>query len=181
MRKQNWNEIEEKEGFDSPTPGGYIARIDRVEDNEVKEYLKIEWDFADGAYKGHNRDTFIRASFWPITLYRSYKSTALSFFKAFKTALEESNPGYRFDEDNLAGMEKRFIGIVLGEEEYIKNDGTLNKRLYVSQTRSLEAIRNGDFKVPPLKKLAGASAQTPSPSTWPTSPSSNDDDGSLPF
>ena len=104
MNKINWDEVQEASEFDNPKPGAYIATICRVEDVEEKEYLLIEWDFAEGTYKGNNNDTFARAGFWPIQLRRSYKPSALGFFKSFKTALEDSNPGYRFDEFNLRDM-----------------------------------------------------------------------------
>ena len=34
MKKQNWDEVKEADQFDNPEPGGYIARITRVEDVE---------------------------------------------------------------------------------------------------------------------------------------------------
>lgn len=154
MNKINWDEIKEATEFDNPKPGAYIAVICRVEDVTDKEYLLIEWDFAEGAYKDNNRETFERAEFWPIQLRRSYKLKSLGFFKSFKTALEESNPGYRFDEFNLRDMVGRRFGAVLGEEEYINNSGEVKTRLYVAQTRSIQAIQKGDFKVPELKRLA---------------------------
>lgn len=191
MRKINWDEVKEADEFDNPTPGAYIAVICRVEDVEEKEYLLVEWDFAEGAYKGSNQDTFNRAGFWPIRLIRSYKPTALSFFKSFKTALEDSNPGYHFDEGNLRDMVGRRVGVVLGEEEYIKGStGEVKKRLYVYQTRSIQAIQKGDYTVPELKKLANnrkpseAWSAVPQPSKpadttgWGVL---SDSDGELPF
>ena len=103
---------------------------------------------------GNNRDTYKRAGFWPIVLIRSYKPKALPFFKAFKTAVEESNPGYRFDEAMLDGLRGKRFGVVLGEEEYQKNDGSTGTRLYVVAARSVQAIRDGDFTVPAKKLLA---------------------------
>lgn len=164
MRKVNWNDVQDAPEFDNPIPGAYIAGICNIQDNEEKECLKIEWDFADGEYKGNNRDTFDRAGFWPITLYRSYKPSALPYFKAFKTAVEESNPGYHFDEENLSGLIGKRFGVILGEEEYKKNDGSVGTRLYVSATKSLRAIRDGDFKIPAKKtleqKAAGSGGST---------------------
>lgn len=190
MKKIDWDNVQEASGFENPAPGAYIAVICDVEDNEQKEYLRVKWDFTDGEYKDNNRDTCDRAGFWPIQLIRSYKPKALGFFKAFKTALEESNPGYRFDEANLPAMIGKRFCVVLGEEEYQSNDGTIKTRLYVYQTRSLEAYRKGDFKVPPLKELSGGK---PSPSAWGGTISGSDtpgyadsfsnmtDDGPLPF
>lgn len=161
MRKVNWNDIAEADEYNNPTPGAYIGVITNVEDVEYKEYLKIEWEFAEGQYKGENRNTYERANFWPYAIIRSYKEKALPFFKSFKTALEESNLGYRFDEDNLRAMVGCRIGVVLGEEEYTKKNGKVDKRLYVHQTRSIAAIQSGDFTIPdfkPLKTGPGSSA-----------------------
>ena len=161
MRKFDWDSINDAEERNDPIPGAYIGVITNVEDMEWKECLRVEWEFSEGQFKGENRNTFERAGFWPIAIFRSYKEKALPFFKSFKTALEESNPGYRFDEDNLRAMLGRRIGVVLGEEEYKKNNGGVGKRLYVYQTRSISAIQKGDFTVPELKKLETAAAPEP--------------------
>lgn len=180
MYKINWNEVEEVSGeFDRPAPGAYIGRICSVEDHTEKEFLKIEWDFAEGNYLNYNRDTSKRMGFWPMALFRSYKVNALGFFKAFKRALEESNPGYQFREEDLNDMVGRVVGIVLVEEEYRKKDGSKGKRLYVAQTRSIDAIRRGDFKVPGLKQLDPLTS--PPPLTKPTYDIDDPDDDELPF
>lgn len=185
MKKQNWDDIQEATEFERPTPGAYIAEIVNVEDQEEKEYLRIEWDFAEGEFKGYYADLYNAKDFWGGILIRSYKEKALPFFKAFKTCLEVSNPRYRFDEDHLEQMCGKKVGVVLGEEEYRKNDGTVGKRLYVAQTRSVKAIQDGDFEIPPLKRLAAN--QSPAAPSYgaPTSASGfadlNEDDGELPF
>lgn len=150
----NWDDIQEATGdFELPAPGGYIARIVNVEDVEEKEYLRIEWEFEEGAYKGDNSATYNRAGFWPLPLIRSYTEKALGFFKAFKTSVEVSNPRYVFSTQNVHTLEGKLMGVVLGKEEYMKRDETIGVRAYVYQVRSVEAIRRGDFKVPKLKKL----------------------------
>ena len=179
MKKQNWDAVQEASEFERPVPGAYIAKIVRVEDNEEKEYLKIEWDFAEGKFKGYYKDLFEARDFWGGSFIRSYKEKALPFFKAFKTCLEASNRGYFFDEERLDDMRGKLIGIVLGEEEYKKNDGSVGKRLYVAQVRTVKAIQDGDCKVPELKKLAPATNSVPSGGTGFTE--LNDDDGELPF
>ena len=92
MRKVNWDNVQEAQDFARPVPGGYVARITNVEDKEEKEYLRIEWDFVDKPYEGSNLSAFDRLGFWPLSFVRSYKEKSLSFFKAFKTQLEASNP-----------------------------------------------------------------------------------------
>lgn len=151
----NWDAIQERQpgDYNNPEPGGYAAVITRVKDDEAKQCLFIEWDFADGQYQGANRETFERAGFWPTILCRSYKDAALGFFKAFKTAVEASNPGYAFSAKDVQALTGKRVGLVLGEEEYRKNSGEVGKRLFVHQARSLKAIREGDYKVPELKPL----------------------------
>ena len=176
----NWDNIQEAGSYDNPAPGAYLARMTRVEDREDKEYLRIEWDFAEGAYQGANRETYDRAGFWPTVLIRSYKEKALPFFKGFKTAVEQSNPGYTFDDRSPDGLVGRIVGVVLGEEAYVKSNGAPGRRLYVAETRSLDAIRRGDFTVPPFKPLSsGGSGQAPA--QGPAFQPMEDDDGELPF
>lgn len=174
MRNVDWSAV--KETGDRPIPGAYIAKIVRVEDREDKEYLRIEWDFAEGNYKGNNQETYDRAGFWPVVLIRSYKPGALGFFKAFKTCVEESNPGYAFDTAHPEGLQGKRVGVVLGEEEYIGNDGKKKTRLYVAQTRSIDAIARGDFTVPEPKRL-----DPPTPVSGVSSCDPYQDDGPLPW
>ena len=179
----NWDDIQEASGeFERPAPGGYIARIVTVEDNEDKEYLRIEWDFEEGEHKGDNAATFNRAGFWPIVLIRSYKETALGFFKAFKTSVELSNPKYIFSTRDIHSLEGKLMGVVLGEEEYAKRTGEIGTRLCVYQVRTVKAIRDGDFKVPKRKQLAQTqSRNTPYSGGGPGFSDRNEDDDECPF
>lgn len=180
MKNVNWNEVQDD--IRRPVPGGYAAKITEVVDNEDKEYLLIRWEFADGEFKGCNQETFDAFGFWPIAFVKSYKQKALRFFKGFKTAVEESNRNFVFKNDpqTLVG---KFMGVVLGEEEYLDKEGKVKTRLYVDQVRSGKAIRDGDYKIPDLKKLpAGSSA----PAATYSAPANDyavltDDDAELPF
>lgn len=180
MKNVNWNEVQDD--IRRPVPGGYAAKITEVIDKEDKEYLLIRWEFADGEYKGCNQETFDALGFWPIAFVKSYKEKALRFFKGFKTAVEESNRNFVFKNDpqSLVG---KYMGVVLGEEEYLDKEGNLKTRLYVNQVRSGKAIRDGDYKIPELKKLPSGSA---APATAYASSANNysvltDDDAELPF
>ena len=104
MRKIDWNNVRENSGFRRPTPGGYIAAIMDVEDHEDNEYLLIAWDFVDGEFRGANSETNKRFGYWPMRILRSYKESALPFFKSFKTALEKSNPASFWARKNTLKM-----------------------------------------------------------------------------
>ena len=50
---------------------------------------------------------------------------------------------------------------MIGEEEYLKNDGTVGVRLTVKEIKTIDQIVNGQFKVPAIKKLAGTVNTSP--------------------
>jgi len=176
MKDLNLANVQEAQDFERPVPGGYICSITSAEDVADKEYLKIEYDFAEGKFKNYYRELYEAKSFWGGSFVKSYKEKALPFFKGFITAVEKSNKEFTFNNDETA-LKRKSVGLVLGEEEYEAKDGTIKTRLYVDQIRSVDAIKKGDFKIPELKKL---------PATFAT-PNSNyesvplPDDKDLPF
>lgn len=161
MKDINLDAVQEAQEFERLGPGGYICGIVRAEDVPEKEYLRIEFDIADGPFKNYFRSMRERLALdsWPASgvLYRSYKESALPFFKQFVTCVQVSNAGYVFKNDE-ATLARKLFGVVMGEEEYEKNDGTVGVRLKASAVRSVKAIREGDFKVPAIKKLKTAPA-----------------------
>lgn len=163
MKAIDWNNVQEAQDFPSLPVGGYVCGIVRVEDLPEKEYLRVEYDIADGQYKNFYRNQQQRNPdwHWGGVLIRSYKEKALPFFKAFLTSVEKSNSGYKFNNDEKT-LVRKLVGLVLGEEEYTKNNGDTGKRLYVASVHSVDAIKKGDFKVPELKKLSGGTAQNSS-------------------
>ena len=143
--------------------GGYICKYTVVQDNPSKEYLYMEFDIADGEYKGYYKDLAERLDFWGGKCYRSYKEKALPMFKRMCSAVTKSNKGFIFDGDEhcdettLIGKK---VGLILGEEEYIGNDGSTKTRLYVVREVAVDDIKEGKFKVPELKRLEGSVATT---------------------
>lgn len=138
----------------SPPAGGYICTVFAVLDVPEKEYLKVEYDIAEGEYKDYGLATLERAGFNPLKMVKSYKESAKGFFKRFISAIEKSNPGYVWNWDEATLVGKRF-GAVLGEEEYRKANGDIRTRLFVDREMPVSRIREGDFTVPELKKLPG--------------------------
>lgn len=176
MKKLNWRNVEAaSEGYAAPPAGGYVLAICAVEDHADKQYLKIYCDIAGVADKANEQ--FVgyygqrkERSGDKIPLFsfiRSYKDSALGFFKAFLVALEKSgNAGFvadRFDgnEQGLCGM---VVGAVLGQEEYVWQD-KLRMRLRVAQFCSVERIQKGDFEIPELKKVDPAAVPVAAPTS----------------
>lgn len=145
--------------YAKPTAGGYVIGILNAVDvpldaNTGKgDYLKVFYDIAEGDFKYYYTEQNKKfGGDYFINFIKSYKEKALGMFKHFTNCLEESNAGYKWDW-NEKGLKGRLLGVVLGEEEYEKNDGSIGVRLYVKDIKTVEQIRNGDFKVPELKKI----------------------------
>lgn len=153
MRNIDWNNVEEAKEFEPLKEGGYVAVIKNAEDNPDKEYLKISYDIYEGDFKDYYENLYKAKQFWGGNFYRSYKESARGFFKAFLNAVKQSNVGFVFNNDET-NLRDKFVGIVLSEEEYIGNDGTVKTRLYVSTVTNVENIKKGNFAVKGKKKLA---------------------------
>lgn len=149
----NFDEVKEITGdYEKLPAGGYICRITSAIDVPEKEYLEIEFDISEGKYAAWFGDAYPRTGFWGGRFIRSYKEKAVGFFKAFVTAVEQSNPGYKWNWNEKTLFNKQ-LGIVLGYEEYVSKTGAIKERLYVAQVRAADVIKKGEYKVPELKKL----------------------------
>ena len=160
MKAINLNEVQEAQEFTKLAPGGYICEITCVEDFPEKEYLKIEYDIADGEFKDYFRSIYNNSGYWIGNFIKSYKNKALPFFKQFITAVERSNLRYKWDNNEGKLMGKK-LGLVIAEEEWRARDGSVKIRNYVASVHESSKILNGDFKVPALKRLP----QTDAPSS----------------
>lgn len=165
MRQVNLENVKEAGDFERLGAGGYVCRIMKVTDVPVNpttgkgDYLQIEYDIAEGDLKDYYKKMEANLKFWGGRFICSYKEKALPMFKRMCSAIAKSNPGFIFDggrqnadEQTLVG---KLIGLVLGEEEYIGNDGALKTRVYVYSQCDISDIRRGDFKIPKMKPLPG--------------------------
>jgi hypothetical protein len=157
---ENYASVQASSGeFARPTAGGYICKIINVEDvpldpNTGKgDYLRIEYDIADGEFKGYYKEQFDRwGGNWNASFIRSYKEKALGMFKHFVNCIEQSNAGYEWDW-NETGLIGKVVGLVLGEEEYENSQGEIKPKLVVKDIKVTGDILDGNFKVPAPKKL----------------------------
>lgn len=157
---KNWKDVKASEDFERLSAGGYVCIIIHATDFPDKQYLKIEYDIAEGDHKDHWANTKDRFWWWGGDLYRSYKDSAVGMFKAFTNAVEASNPNFTWawKEKDLEG---KMVGLILGEEEYTGNDGSIKTRLKVRSVKSVQDIREGKFKIPALKRLAPSDEENP--------------------
>ena len=85
---------------------------------------------------------------WPTggVKYMSLKDEQLGFLKGFITALEKSNPNFKFNtKGKIAGQ--------FGLEEYEKQDGDIGTATKLVQFRSLDKLN--EIKIPKVKLLNG--------------------------
>lgn len=157
MKAINLAEVQEAGTGLGLKAGGYVCTITNVEDVPSKEYLYVEFDIAEGEFKNYYKKLQEAKNFWGGSFYKSYKEKALPMLKRFCSAVTKSNTGYIFDAGAQNSDEKtlkgKLIGLVLFEEEYIKNNGEIGRRLKVDYECDVEKIRKGEFKVKELKKL----------------------------
>ncbi len=191
-----YNEVKETTGDYARLPAdGYVCKITKVEDVSNKEYLRIAFDIYEGDYRGwyrERREQLEERGFnadYVGTVIRSYKNSALGFFKAFVSAVDASNgtqlgPTVEsgLDEQKLVGC---LIGFVIGYEEYEKSKGGIGQRERVAYQKSIQKIRDGDFKVPELKRLGASGTSSKISGTGqdcaPQTFTDLDDDSDLPF
>lgn len=154
---KNIASVEEAKESGSRLPaGGYVCKYTKVEDREEKNGLYMEYDIAEGDFKDYFKALEERMDFWGGHYFRSYSEKAIPFFKRMCSAVTKSNKKFIFDgnehcdESTLVG---KLIGLVLGEEEYVGNDGSTKTRLYVVREMPIDDIKAGKFKVPAIKKL----------------------------
>lgn len=131
--------------------GAFACKITDVIDVGEKEYLDVYFDIVEGEFKGYFTTLENNTGKFYGRIVRSYKATALPFFKAFITAVEKSNPDYawNWDEKGLVG---KFCTVVFRDEEYVK-DGQVKVMAKAEEVRSLQALREGKIVIKPIKKL----------------------------
>lgn len=94
---------------------------------------------------------------WPTgaVKYCSLKDEQLGFLKGFITALEKSNPNFKFNKKGTWEQLKNLkLAGQFGLEEYKKQDGTIGTATKLVQFRSLDKLK--DIKIPKVKKLDGS-------------------------
>lgn len=150
--------------------GGYICKILNVKNEKSKtgkKMLSIALDICEGDYSKFFMNQFEnrkktstpdKPAKYPnnaVIRYVLEGSYWLERFKGLMTSIEKSNDNFNWlecnhDEKKIIGLH---VGAIFGEEEYEKMDGSIGVSTKVVQIRSTEAIREGNYKVPEIKKI----------------------------
>ena len=170
--------------YESLPAGGYVCRIVSAKENKSstgKPMLKLALDISEGAYKDFFKKKFDKDTRdekkWGCTYYQMLTNESAGFLKGLVEDIEKSN-GFKWDwdENKLKG---KLVGMLFQREEYEKSSGDIGLFAKPISPRSIQTIREGDFKVPedkPLFTKESTSTYTP-PEGFVPAP----DDDDLPF
>ena len=159
MRKPNGYDQSEaiEGGIKSPKAGPCILGVVNafIQNNKNSEQqLVLFIDIAEGEFKNYYRrqtDRFNKNRY--LRFYQNTEGKGTPYFKGIISAIEESNPGYRFDW-NESTLVHKVLGGNLREEEYIRSsDSTIGTVLRVAYLCSKRTILEGGHKVLPVKKI----------------------------
>lgn len=189
IRSYNGFKAERTAAKETLPAGGYVAKI--MDASAIHydwgEVLKIDFDIAEGEYKGFFANDY-RANTSDNKKWRgSYRITipdeSSQYFdsqrKSFNNliaCLEETNAGYHFDWDE-SKLKGKGIGVLFRNKEWEYN-GSTGWTTECCAVTTAEDIRNGKFKTPKdkaLKKTGYTAAASTSFADL------DDDDSDLPF
>ena len=174
----NFDQINENGGSRKLPMGGYVAIIKRVEDVKEKEYLNIEYDIAEGEYKGIALDAFEAWGRWSHSFRVYYTEKAMWRLKKFITRVERTNNGFSFDWSNPNCLVNKGIGLVIGIRQYYSNvDGSLKEALDIQDFCTAADVREGNLPNEP--KVIAPKNAPPAPDT--STSFADEDPNSLPF
>ena len=178
--------------FDVLPAGGYIAKIIEVDDRNWLGHSEpahlIHMDIAEGEhmaiYQKNNQgaDKPRWLSYWFAEPDKGSPDWLLSKVGGIQTSLAESNDNVNLNDPRT--WKGKLVGVVVGDEEYESNSGTVYTRPYVNYICSTERIRKGEgqpggYKIPKLKTLKGAAPRPLASTEMPDSFSAAEDD--IPF
>lgn len=172
----NFDQINENGASRKLPMGGYVAIIRKVEDNSADQYLNIEYDIAEGIYKGIAVDAYEAWGRWGHSFRVYYTEKSLWRLKKFISRVEQTNPNFQFNWDNPQCLVNKGIGLVIGYRQYYsKTDGSLKEALDVQDFCTATDVRENNLPSEPKVR---------EPNTPPPTPKVEEvaiDDGNLPF
>lgn len=167
MKKlQGYDEAQALTGeYERLEAGGYICKIKGAKEETSKngkKMLVIAFDIEEGEHKGFyqrqheenmkNADPNNMPKWRGVYRQMLEGEKAVGYLKGLMTSLENSNTNFKWDwdEKKLTGL---LFGGIFGEEEYERIDGSIGTSTKLKYIRTVQAIRDGKYKVPDIKKL----------------------------
>jgi len=123
--------------------GKYVAKIIDVEDNPIRQYLKLDYEICEGPHECHFLQLYEKygQKFWPGVYYQGYSASAERYYGDFLAALEMSNGGFVFDSENEKSLIGKYIGLCVKNETYYNGNGEERNRVKVIYPLSADQVR----------------------------------------
>lgn len=179
-RPTNWNEVREFSERRELELDAYVCKIKRaaVQGNEKGAQLCVAFDITEGDYTGFYAADFaantredkkwkgVLRLFLPRNDGSDKDEWTKAVLKGFCTAVEKSNPGYKWNWDESSLKDKN-IGILFRNEQWAYN-GKTGWAVRPFRALSVDTVRNGDYKIPDDKPLSSApvSGSFPAPNNY---------------
>lgn len=144
--------------------GGYVckifdARLETVEGKGLRLICDVDIDEGDfkGYFSARRKGPFywdFNAQFVRYVLREDGKTNPA--FEGFIKLLEKDNKNFHFDENDFEPDQLRALkcGFTFGEREYLDINKNLRTKVNIRFPESIQNIREGKFKTPPLQKLS---------------------------
>lgn len=172
----NFDQINENSISRKLPMGGYVAIIRKVTDVPGDQYLNIEYDIAEGDFKGVAVEAYEKWGKWNHSFRVYYTDKSMWRFKRFIIRTEQTNPNFTFDWNNPQCLVNKGIGLVIGYRQYWGNDGSLKDGLDVQDFCTATEVREGNLPKEPECRAPKTAAPAPKMEDV-----TNLDDGNLPF
>ena len=144
----NYDSISEN-GFRKLEMGGYVGIIRKVTDVPNDKYLEIEYDIAEGEFKNIAADAYEQWGNWNYKFRIYYSEKSLWRLKKFISRVEQTNPNFTFDWNNVNCLVNKGIGLIIGMRQYWGKDGTLKEAPDVQDFCTAKEIREGNLPSQP--------------------------------
>lgn len=150
-KPSNFDAINENGASRKLPMGAYVAIIKDVVDVPDKQYLEINYDIAEGEYKGIALEAYEAWGRWGHSFRLYYTEKAMWRFKKFIVRCEATN-NFTFDWGKPKCLVNKGIGLVIGFRQYYSTkDGSLKEALDVQDFLTANDVREG--KIPNEPKV----------------------------
>lgn len=176
--------------------GGYVCNIvgvEKVMSKTGKPMVKVALDIAFGDEKGRFMNEYQndnrQPKKWPNSavvyqLVMDAEGNTHGRFKQFTNCVEKSNEGFeiRWGSEFCNCFKGKLVGVLFGREQYESTkDGSLKWSTRPQFFKTVEDIRNNNFRVPEDRYLQNQSAQAPTGDYGIPEGFSTIDDDDIPF
>ena len=178
MRDYGFDRKNAYQDFETLPKGGYICKILAVKYEEGQngnlDVLKLQVDIAEGEYAGYYKKAYeadtredkkykgVINIYCPKNDGSERDSWTKKTFDTNFAAIEDSNPGFRFngtDEKSLVG---KLVGAVIYREDYEKDGQVKTAYKFHKRLVTVDAVKKGTWKEPKDKILKQDESNTDS-------------------